>query len=162
MSIHLPRAYFHAKAQRLVLVRLPVKDRVGADAGKMGLLKKSMYVTRDTASIGECDWQEHVKSWGFRLVAQLEELVPSRKASSCRHDTRRRLCAHGTDRTTGRIQDGRWKEGVYPIKATIISHGSPESMKAMNRRLHWGERGTVYQHDPRHVDVPVKKVGPER
>ena len=31
----------------------------------------------------------------------------------------------------------------------------------MNRRLRWGERGVVYQHDPRHVDVLVKELGLE-
>ena len=50
MHIDESRAYFHAKAQRPVLVRLPVEDRVGADAGKIGLLKKRMCGTRDTAS----------------------------------------------------------------------------------------------------------------
>ena len=30
MHIDVSRAYFHAKAQRLVLVRLPVEDRMGA------------------------------------------------------------------------------------------------------------------------------------
>ena len=51
---------------------------------------------------------------------------------------------------------------MYPIKATTISHGSPESMKALNRRLHWRKRGIVFQHDPRHVDVLVKELGLER
>ena len=60
-------------------MRLPGEDRVGADAGEIGLLKKNMYGTRDAASNWACDWQEHVKSWGFRLLTQLEELVPSRK-----------------------------------------------------------------------------------
>ena len=60
-------AYFHAKAQRLVLVRLPVEDRMGTDAGKIDLLKKSMYGTRDAASNWERDWQVHVKSWCFEL-----------------------------------------------------------------------------------------------
>ena len=50
MHIDVSRAYFHARAQKLVLVRLPVEDRIGADAGKIGLLKKSMYGTRDAAS----------------------------------------------------------------------------------------------------------------
>ena len=40
------RACFHAKAQRSVLIRLPVEDRMGSDAGKVGLLKKSIYGTR--------------------------------------------------------------------------------------------------------------------
>ena len=67
MHIGVSRAYFHAKAQGPVLVRLPVKDRMGADAGKIGLMKKSMYGTRDAASNWKRDWQEHVRSWGFEL-----------------------------------------------------------------------------------------------
>ena len=43
MHIDVSRAYFHAKAQRPVLIRLPVEDRMGADAGKVGLMKRSMY-----------------------------------------------------------------------------------------------------------------------
>ena len=31
----------------------------------------------------------------------------------------------------------------------------------MNRRLHWGKEGIVYQHDPRHIDVLVKDLGLE-
>ena len=50
---------------------------------------------------------------------------------------------------------------VYPIKAKVIGCGSPKSIKTMNRRLHWGKRGIVYQHDPRHADVLVKDLGLE-
>ena len=50
MHIDVLRAYFHAQAQRLALVRLPVEDRMGADAGRIGLFKKSMCGTRDAAS----------------------------------------------------------------------------------------------------------------
>ena len=49
------------KGQRPVLIRLPVEDRMGTDAGKVGLMKKSMYGTRDAASNWERDWQENVK-----------------------------------------------------------------------------------------------------
>ena len=67
MHIDVSRAYFHVRAQRLVLIRLPVEDRIGTDAEKIGLMKKSMYGTRDAASNWERDWQEHVKDLGFRL-----------------------------------------------------------------------------------------------
>ena len=50
---------------------------------------------------------------------------------------------------------------VYPIKAKIIGHGSSKSIKTLNRRLHWGQEGIVYQHDPRHVDVLVEDFGLE-
>ena len=51
--------------------------------------------------------------------------------------------------------------GVFPTDANIISYGSSGSIKALNRRLHWGRRGIVCQHDPRHVDMLVKDVGLE-
>ena len=41
MHIDVSRAYFHARAQRLLLTRLAVEDRMGTDAGKVGLMKKS-------------------------------------------------------------------------------------------------------------------------
>ena len=40
---------------------------MGADARKIGRMKKSMYGTEDAASNWERDWQEHVKSWGLQL-----------------------------------------------------------------------------------------------
>ena len=49
--------------------------------------------------------------------------------------------------------------GVSPTK--VISYGSEESFKALNRRLHWRKRGVVCQHDPRHVDVFVEDLGLE-
>ena len=67
MHIDVSRAYFHAKAQRPVLIRIPVEDRMGTDAGKVKLMKKRMYETRDAASNWERDWQEHVRNWGFLL-----------------------------------------------------------------------------------------------
>ena len=60
MHIDVSRAYFHAKAQRLVLVRLPVEDPMGADTGEIGLLR---------------DWQEHVNNWGYQLGLSSEESV---------------------------------------------------------------------------------------
>ena len=46
MHVDMSRAYFRAKAQRLVLVRLPVEDRMGADAEKIGLLKSVAHGTQ--------------------------------------------------------------------------------------------------------------------
>ena len=94
MHIDVSRAYFHAKAQRPVLIRLPAEDRMGTDAGKFGLMKKSMYGTRDAASNWERDWQEHVKKWGISTWTQLEEPVSPQRESSFRADTWRRLRAH--------------------------------------------------------------------
>ena len=82
MHIDVSRAYFDAKAQRPVLI--PVEDRTGTDAGKVGLMKKSMYGTRDAASNWERDWQDHVQNGDFNW------------------DSARRICST-TKRTEGRV-----------------------------------------------------------
>ena len=158
MHIDVSRAYFHAKAQRSVLIRLPVEDRMGTDAGKVGLMKKSMYGTRDAASNGERDWQGHVQKWGFQLGLSSNNLFHHK-------EDRVSGLTHGDDfvltgPTEKLVEFERKMTSVYPIKAKIISHGSPKNIKTLNR-LHWGNRGIVYQHDPRHVDVLVKDFGLE-
>ena len=59
------------------------------------------------------------------------------------------------------VEVERKMTSVYPIKAKVISYGSSKSIKTLNRRLHWEEKGIVYQHDPRHVDALVKDLGLE-
>ena len=88
------------------------------------------------------------------------ELVASRRESSSG-------MTHGDDFVltgpTARPKEFESKmRGVFSHRSKIISHGSPESIKALNRRLHWGKRGIVCQHDPRHVDVLVKGLELER
>ena len=55
MHVDVSRVYFRAKAQTPVLVKLLAEDCSGEDKGKIGLLKKSMYGTRDAASNCERD-----------------------------------------------------------------------------------------------------------
>ena len=55
-AIHSPEfslTYFHAKAQRPVLLKLSAEDCSGKDVGKIGLLKKSMYEPETQQAIGE-------------------------------------------------------------------------------------------------------------
>ena len=134
MHIDVSRAYFHAKAQNPVLIRLLVEDRMGTDAGKVGLMKKSMYGTRDAASNWERDWQEHGKNWGFQLGLSSKNLF---------HHKENRVSGliHGDDfvltgPTKKLMRFERKMTSVYPIKAKIIGYGSPKSIKTLNRRLH--------------------------
>ena len=106
-----------------------------------------------------CDWQEHVRNLGFQLGLSSKNLF---------HPQENRVWSltHGDDFVlTGPTQKlmefERKMKSVYPIKAKIIGHGSPKSIKTLNRRLHWGKRGVVYKHDPRHFDVLVKDFGLE-
>ena len=114
---------------------LPVEDRMGTDVGKVGLMKKSMYGTRDAASNWERDWQGHARNWGFHLGLSSKNLF---------HHKENRVSGltHGDDfvltgPTKKLMEFERKMTNVSPIKAKIISYGSPKSIKTLNRRLHW-------------------------
>ena len=79
MHFDVSRAYFHAKAQRPALIRLPLEYRMCTDAGKVGLMKKSMHGTRDAASNWERNWQEHVRNWGFQLGLSSKNLFHNKE-----------------------------------------------------------------------------------
>ena len=136
------RAYFHAKGQRAVLVKLP-EGCSGRDNGKVGLSKKNMYGTGDAAS-----------NWGYELVRSSRILFHNNKKNIS-------VLTHGddfvvTESTESLVELKKRLESAYPIKASMIGASSAKSTKALNRRVRLGERGMVYQHDPRHVDILVE------
>ena len=159
MHVDVSRVYFHAKAQTPVLVKLPAEDSSGEDKGKIGLLKKSMYGTRDAASNWERDLQGHPENWRHQL---------GRSSRSLFHNQKKKTLGltHGDDFVVTGSKGSLFElkkqlESVYPTKASSIGAGSAKSIKALNRRKCWGETGISYQHDPRHVDVLVESLGLE-
>ena len=114
---------------------------------------------KSAASNWERDWQENIKKWRFQLGLSSKNLF---------HHKEHQVSGltHGDDFVitgpTKRLMEfNKEMKKVYPTQEKIISFGSPESIKTLNRRLHWGKEGIVNQHDPRHVDVLVKELGLE-
>ena len=149
---HVSRAYLHAKAQRPVLIRLPLEDRMGTDAGKVGLMKKSMYATRDAASNWERDWQEHVRNWGFQLGLSSKNLF---------HHKENRVSGltHGDDfvltgPTMKLMEFERKTTSVYPVKSEDHRLWVTEEHQNVEQEIALGKaRNRV------HVDVLVKDLG---
>ena len=128
MHVDVSCAYFHAKAQRPVLGKLPAEDCSGKDQGKIGLLTKRMYGTRDAASNRERDWQGHLENWGHVLGRSARSLF------------------HGDDFTVAGSKESllelrKQLESVYPIKASIIGACSAKSITALSRRICWERLG---------------------
>ena len=145
------------EGRRPVLIRPPMEDRMGTDAGKSGI-----------------DEEEHVRiegrgqqllsrarhELGISTGTQLEESVSPQREDRVSGLTHCDDFVH-TGPTKKLMEFERKMTSVYPIKAKVISYGSSKSINTLNRRLHWWKRGIVYQHDPRHVDVLVKDFGLE-
>ena len=114
----------YAKTQRPL--RSPAQDRRKNDAGNIGLLKKSMYATRDAVSNWECDWQNHLQRWDSNLGQSSKYLFH-----------------HKGNRMSGMTHGDHFvvtgPESKYPIETKNISHGSAENINALNRRVPWRE-----------------------
>ena len=121
-------------------VTVHVENCSGKDEGKVGLSKKSMHGTRD-ASNWERDWQGHLENRGHELGRSSRS--QNKKKKTLGFDTRRR----GSKGSLLELK--KQLERVDPIKASIIGASSAKSIKALNRRIRWGETGTLHQHEPR-------------
>ena len=140
------RAYFHAETQRSVPVKLPAEDCSGKDVGKIGLLKKSMYGTRDAACDRERDWQEHLENRGYELGRKFKKPVPHLEKENFRLDTRRRFCGDRNERESVGAHEAVGER--VSIKASFIGAGSTKSIKSLNLRKSWRETGMLVQHGP--------------
>ena len=101
------RAYFRAEAPRPVLVRL-LAEVTKNDAGEVGMLKKSMYDTRDAASNWECDWQNQLKRWDYTLVQSSMNLFHHAGNRTSGMTLGEDVVV--TDREPQSIEEGLWSE----------------------------------------------------
>ena len=90
MHADVSRAYFHAKAQRLVQVKVPVEDCSGQEKGKIELLKKNMCGTRDAANGNETG--RGTQKIGDAIWGAVQEVCSTTRKENLVFDTRRRLC----------------------------------------------------------------------
>ena len=63
-------------------MKLSAEDCSGKDKGKIGLLKKSIYGTRDAASNWERDWQVHLENWGYELERSSRNVFHNKRKTS--------------------------------------------------------------------------------
>ena len=152
MHVDVSRAYFHAKAQRPVLVKMPAEVCSGKDRRKIGLVKKNMYGTRDAASSWERDWQGRLENW-------------ERSSRSLFHNMKRKTSGltHGDDfvRNEGESVGAQEAAGERVSNQSEHHGGRFDKEYQSAESVNMLERGIQYQHDPRHVDVLVESLGLE-
>ena len=122
-----------------MLVKLPAENCSGEDVGKIGLLKKSMYGTRDAASNWERNWQGHLESWGYELGLSSGNLFHNKKKKTSGLTHGDDFVVTGTKESLLELK--KQLESVHPIKESIIGAGSTKSINALNRRICWRGAG---------------------
>ena len=80
MHIDVSRAYFHAAVTRPVIIEIPPEDWQEGDDGKVGVLLKSMYGTRDAASNWASEFTKTLQKVGFEVGGIFVQRVPASQA----------------------------------------------------------------------------------
>ena len=154
------RAYFYARTERDVYVRLPDEDPAKAD-GKIGKLNLCLYGTRDAAKAWQEELSKHLLSIGFERGIGFPSVFAHRVRGI-------KLLVHGDDYfSSGRAADLDWLqqelEKKYELKTQRVGRGKHKLRegKVLNRVVRLTESGWEMEADPRHAELVVEQLGLE-
>ena len=160
--IDVKKAHFWSPARRRLLVELP--PEAGYPPDKVGLLKKSLYGTRDAPA----NWEAAIKEVMLKL-----NFVQA-KSNSCLyfHEGNQIRCeVHGDDFTAvgpkGKLQwfadslKKFWTIDIRGILGPPGMEGVDHSIVILNRLVTWTNKGIELEADPRHVALLIQEVGCE-
>ena len=161
MHADVSRAYFYAKAERAVYVKLPVEDLEPGDEGKCGRLRMSMYGTRDAALNWSKEYDETLKAAGFKQGASNPCLFHNKEINVS-------VMVHGDDfvavGTEKNLQATRAAlESKYKIKVEVVGTGKDQvsEVRILNKVIRLTEQGVELEADPRHVELTIRALGLE-
>ena len=159
--LDIKKAHFWADARRRILVELPIET--GVDTQKfVGLLKKSLYGTRDAPA----NWEATI----LRVMTLLGFVQGRSNSCLYFHPVRGiRVEVHGDDFTGLGAQDQlKWfatelgKHWTVENRGYLGPPGMPgtkQSIDILNRLVTWTERGIELEADPRHSELIIREMG---
>ena len=159
MYADVSRAYFYAKAERPVFVKLPEEDREEGDGNKCGRLRMSMYGTRDAALNWSKEYAGTLAKAGFTQGRSNPCLFRN-------EDMDVSIMVHGDDfvavgseenlKTTRAVLEEKYK-----IKVEVLGDGEGQSreLRILNKVVRITEEGIELEADPRHVELTIRDLG---
>ena len=165
MFLDVKKAHFWSPVRRRLLVELPPEAGEGRD--KVGLLKRSLYGTRDAPSNWEKAIKDALEGLGFKQGRSNPCLYFHQEKSL-------RLNVHGDDFTVvGSYEELKWLETELGKVWTVETRGilaRPGSelpgvihkISVLNRLVTWTHEGIEMEADPRHVDLVLEQLGLEK
>ncbi|CAE7377600.1 unnamed protein product, partial [Symbiodinium necroappetens] len=150
MFLDVKKAHCWSPVRRRLLVELPPEANAGPNM--VGLLKRSLYGTRDAPSKWEKAIKDALEGLGFRQG----------RSNPC-------LYFHGDDFTVvGSYEELKWLElnQVWTVETTgILARpgselpGVIQSISVLNRLVTWTRDGIELEANPRHVDLVLEQLG---
>ncbi len=153
------RAFFEAKAIREICVEFP--EEWEHSASEVGLLKKSLYGTRDAAA----NWQKEI----CEFMENIGFIRGVYNACTYYHEEKQiRTIVHGDDFVqVGNAEQLDWLEKQmdkrFQLKTQKIGRNRREKEgKVLGRKLKYTEEGWEYKADETHVLELQKQMGLEK
>ena len=150
------RAFFEAPMTRTVCVELPAEARAKGEDDVVGLLKLSLYGTRDAAANFQQEVRRFMQREGFTQSRYNPQLYWHRGRNI-------KTLVHGDDFITSAApQDAQWLQGRlgarFEIKSDIIGSGEAETKehRVLGRIVRVTEQGWELEADPRHAELLIK------
>ena len=165
MFLDVKKAHFWSPVRRRLLVELPPEAGEGRD--KVGLLKRSLYGTRDAPSNWEKAIKDALEGLDFRQGRSNPCLYFHEEKSL-------RLNVHGDGFTVvGSYEELKWLEAELGKVWTVETRGilaRPGSelpgvthqISVLNRLVTWTHEGIEMEADPRHIDLVLEQLGLEK
>ena len=161
LFVDVKKAHFWSPVRRRLLVELPAE--AGEGPNKVGLLKRSLYGTRDAPS----NWEHAIK----KVMTDLGFVQGISNPCLYFHELHDLRCnVHGDDFTVVGGYDKlqwlvealkkAWTIEVRGILARPASRlpGVIHSISVLNRLVTWTNRGIEMEADPRHVDLVLEHL----
>ncbi|CAE7420072.1 RE2, partial [Symbiodinium sp. CCMP2592] len=155
LFIDVKKAHFWSPVRRRLLVELPPEAGEGPD--KVGLLKRSLYGTRDAPS----NWEHAIK----KVMTDLGFKQGVSNPCLYFHPEHGLRCnVHGDDFTVvGGYNKLQWLieslQKAWTIEVRGILPGVTHSISVLNRLVTWTNEGIEMEADPRHVDLVLEHLG---
>ena len=158
MAIDIKRAYFYAKSIRDTYVELPKEDYQNGDEHMCGLLKLSLYGTRDAAM----NWEAEINST-MKAVGYTKGLASACVYRHCQFDSTAAI--HGDDiliegDEADVMEIHKKIMAKYECTMTMIGRKDymKKELKILNRRIRWKSEGIEIEADPRHAEEVIKEA----
>ena len=153
------KAYFYAPATRKIYVKIPDEDRGPGEEGLCGILRKSLYGTRDAAF----NWTEAYTRF---LVEKLGFEKGITSPRSFYHRQRKiKVAVHGDVFVSeGFKKELIWTDKAlgkeFSIKTEILGPdaGEVKELRVLNRVIKWESAGITSEADPRHAEMIVEQL----
>ena len=138
MFLDIKKAHFWAPARRRILVELP--DELGLSTDYVGLLRRSLYGTRDAPS----NWA------GTKSGSEI----------CCALSTGDDFMIHGQYEHLVWLRDSLSREWTVEIRGVLARPDAKiQQLSVLSRLVSWTASGIMFEADPRHVDLVLKESG---